>query len=216
MSERRFLALTSGEQLECDAKKGWNLELRYQESGDVSALYRFVEFGEHMDVIQPDGPLKTEVSKYSAFKIACNLREACFVVNPHDIPGATWQQHFCYTLPELEFHAERSGYGLPPHTDELLTAMRETRQAVQDHERVISQARSLIINPVLKAAGIPKPFSWSLNTDFVKGHEVERAHSQIKDSSPVISALEEMFPNSVDYTSRRESWQRDMGRKRSR
>lgn len=207
MSNERFFALTSGERIEYDVKEGWNLELRYQETGEVSALYRFVKFGEHMDVIQPDGPLKAEVSKYSAFKIACNLREACFVVNPHDIPGAAWQQHFCYTLPELEFHAERSGYGLPPNTEELLTAMRDSRGAVQEHGRVISEGRSLIIDPVLETAGIPKLFSWSLNTDFVKGHEVQRAHFPMEDPTPVVAAFEQMFPNSVNYTNRRESWQ---------
>lgn len=207
MSERRIFALTNGERIDYNAKEGWNLELRYQETGEVSALYRFVKFGEHMNVTPPDGSLKTEVSKYSAFKIACNLKEACFIVNPHDIPGAAWRQYFCYTLPELEFHTERSGYDLPPNSRELLTAMINSRQAVQEHGKVISEGRSLIIDPVLEAANIPKPSSWALNTDFVKGHEVQRAHAQMKDPTPVVAALEQMFPNSIDYTNRKESWQ---------
>src|SRR3989344_8828555 len=96
------IALTYDDQFEYEPREGWNLELSFDGAGGVKALYRFVDYGNFADLFPtPDDVLPVKRGKYTALKVACDVERARFVVNPHDVLGAVWEEYKAYTLEEL-------------------------------------------------------------------------------------------------------------------
>lgn len=209
--------LSRGEQLEYQPQEGWNLELTLHESGNINALYRLIRTGAHLESTIPVGPLEVRQGQYSALKVACDLSEACFVINPHDMPGAAWKEHLAYTMPELEFHLQRQGLELPQSAAEMLETMRTARNVLQDNEHQILETQHSLPRMIFQEAGLKDySSSWTVHEDgvgkcgLIRGFRVRHISYQLEDENvePLHRALYRLFPNTADYQKLVKDWYR--------
>ena len=206
-------AISSGERFNYEPRMGWNLELDFDEGGNVKAMFRFVKYGNVIDMSpKPDNSLEAKRDCYTDLKVACDLKNARFVVNPHDIPNASWEVNRAHTIEEFEFLVGERG--LPSNAKEMLGLMQFASEELRKFESNMQEAYQLITQPIYEASGVTKNSMMVIDergeNELVKGFRVKRVRDQYKgdDIGNLTRVFEQRFVSSLEYYEHRETWQK--------